>query len=262
LVGLLGAGLTWFMFPARYEAKSWILALSQVPYTVFQTPGGRGNYETFLETQFAIIKSEKLLQEAFADPRLARVKELHKQKDPIRWLQRNIQVTRQGGSEYFTISSLGTTPEDAKAVVDAVTTAYFDRCRKDAEQSVNLLTSSLLMEKTVYESAVKAQQKNLQTLRIQAAEAPPGSEQAQEYAATISFLSDKLVRETQVLNKIGERIVTLQTEVRSPARIILDMEAKLPTEPCDSPLPLAILVGAILFGLTLVGGCVWKKRNP
>jgi len=130
LVGLIGAGLTWFLFPVKYEAKAWFFAYSRYVVDVFG-PGPRDDYETLLATQFAIITSDRLLVEALQDARMAAIKELRKQKDPVRWLQRNVQVKRQGKSEFFTISYRDMHPETAKAVVDVVSEAYFARYEND-----------------------------------------------------------------------------------------------------------------------------------
>ena len=263
LVGLLGAGVTWFLVPVKHEAQSWFFAYSQVPYTVFQTPEGRGDYETFLATQFAQIKSPMLLQKALMDPAMAQVKELQRQKAPVRWLQQNVDVKRQGRSEYFTISFRSTVPEDAKAIVDAVTLAYMSRYKNELESREGYLAANLSQEKTSYENQVRLQQKALQQLMKQAADAPPEDAQAQEDAANISsnlpFLQARLQRDNQVLDKLSERIAILNTETHSPHRVTLQMEAKLPVEPCNSPLPLAVLVGVALFGLTLLRGFVWRK---
>jgi len=259
LVGLLGAGLTWFLVPARYEAQAWILTYSQVPYTVFQTPEGRDDYENFLATQFATIKSPLVLAEVLRDPRIVNVKWIPHSKAPVRELERRIQVSRRGQSEYFTISCRDPWPEDAKAVVDAVVMAYIARYKSKMEELEFRLTSDMMQEKTAYENIVKAQQKIILELIKQAEDVPAESAQAQEDAANLTFLQAKLQRDLQVLDKISERIATLQTEVHSPGRVVLEQAAQLPTVPCETPLPLAILVGVALFGLTLVGGYVWRR---
>ena len=96
---------------------------------------------------------------------------------------------------------------------------------------------------------------------IQTTTDTPENEQTPEESAKMSSLQEQLQRDTRMLDKLdklSEIIGTLRGE-RSQYRVMLDMDAQLPTEPCNSPLALAILVGIGLFGLTCVGGCVWKK---
>ena len=264
LAALFGAALVLFVPPAKYEATSWVFAYSQVPYTVFQTTEGRENYENFLATQFALVKSPMVLQEAVKDARLAQVQELQKQKDQVRWLEKNISVQRKGKSEYFTISFRSSNPKEALAVNQAVTDAYMERYRNDMEKRENQLVADLMQEKTSYENQVKIQQKAIQELSNQIEQDTPGSEQAVENARALAFLQEKLERDNMVLNKISERLTALQVESRSPARIVLDQPATLPTVPVsdgrlDIRLPLAIFVAFCLFGLVILGGIVWKN---
>ncbi len=192
----LGAAATWLFFPVKYEASSWVFAFSQVPYTVFQTPEGRGDYENFLATQFALIKSERLLEEVLKDERLAQVTELHKQKDPVRWLQKNITVSRQGKSEYFTISFADTNPDDALAVTAAVTKAYMDRYMNEVENRDTKLTGDLVLEKTNFESQVRLQQKQIQQLMRDAA--GKGADLAGGIMQQESILRDYLLEDAKL----------------------------------------------------------------
>ena len=132
LVSLIGAGLFWLLFPAQYEAKAWFYAGPRAP--IHYPPG---EYETFLADQFAIIKSPQLLEKALSDPRLAQVKELRNQKNPVEWLHKNIFIGRAGKSEDFTIFYRSSIPEDAQAVITAVAHAYLERYEMDVAPSEN-----------------------------------------------------------------------------------------------------------------------------
>jgi len=149
ILSSVGAAAAWLLFPVKYESTAWIFAYSQVPYTVFQTPEARGEYESFLETQFTMIKSPQLLKEVLQLPRMAQVKELVKQKDPIKWLEKNIIVSRQRKSEYFTISFKDANPDDALAVTAAVMEVYMKRYKNDTEKREGDLTANGSLHETV-----------------------------------------------------------------------------------------------------------------
>jgi len=419
ILASLGATATWMFYPVKYEATAWIFAYSQVPYTVFQTPEGRGDYANFLATQFARIRSPQLLAEALTDPQLSQVQELHKQKDQIKWLQKNIVVKQQGQSEYFTISYSDARPADALAVATAVTDAYLKRYANETNKRDVQLTTDLLLEKNQYENAVRLQRQALTRLMKEAASKrsefsslPGGAAQMQsirkdyileeaklqamlaryeaakgfnpenreipqlvldnairndpamlyqqsfidtltakieartktvnpnddilqnmqvqlreakeelvalertlrttkqrelqenlkmkaqdnlwtfeaeiesqkalvailaekmsqetvevqegtEEAATIRFLEEEMVRDTQILNKLAERIAVIQAENRSPARVIPDQAPTLPTMPnTENLLPITILVGIGLFGVPFVLGIALEMMKP
>jgi len=417
----LGAATTWMFYPAKYEATSWIFAYSQVPFTVFQTAEGRGEYENFLATQFARIKSPQLLQDALLDTRMAQVKELAKQKDAIKWLQNNLIVKREGKSEYFKISYADIKPEDALAVTAAVTDAYMKRYTNETEKRETQLTADLFYERNSIENQLKIQQKTISrllkeaagkgttviasklpggivqqesirkdyiiedarlqamTARLEAAkgfnpetreipqlvidnavrndpsiviqrslidtltakiearsktvnstdetlqnwntqlreakveldtlekalrttkqrelqedlkvraqdnlwtlEAEIESQKAlvtilaekvaqqtvevQESTvdtAEIRFLEEKMARDNQILNKLSERIAVIQTENRSPARVILDQPAMKPTVPnTKTKIPMTIMMGFGLFAFPFVLGLAFEMMKP
>ena len=164
ILSSIGAAVVWQFLPVKYEATSWIYAHSQVPYTVFQTAEGKGDYKNFLATQFAAIKSPLLLREVINDNRLAQVEELRKQKDMVRWLESNITVKQQQNSEYFTISCATSSPEDAYTIVNVVTDEYIKRNKTNVEMRENQLLSDLQAERNMFENSVKMQQKAIQQL--------------------------------------------------------------------------------------------------
>ncbi len=416
----LGAGLIWQFYPTKYEATSWLFAFSQVPFIVFQTEEGRSSYDSFLATQFAMITNPLVLNEVLNDKRVLQVKQLIKQKDRAQWLRKNIIVSRQGKSEYFTISYSDSDPDDAVAVVAAVTDAYLNRVKNETIRRDTELVENLKSEKSLYENTVKMQQRVIQdrmkdaarkgaeittnltggfmqqesitkdyilaeanleaaTARYEAAKAfdpttrdlpeilledaiqndPSNlslssqineltamiearsksvtaeddklrdlkarleetkanqdelqkrlaSEKQQELqnrlkltvqqdlwakeaeiesqkilvaklkekvdqqkadvedrtedTANITFLSAKLDRDNQVLDKLSERIVTLQTETHSPARISLASEAVRPTEPKSATkIPLTIMAGIGLIFAPFILGIALEMMRP
>ena len=211
ILSSVGAAAAWLLFPVKYESTAWIFAYSQVPYTVFQTPEARGEYESFLETQFTMIKSPQLLKEVLQLPRMAQVKELVKQKDPIKWLEKNIIVSRQRKSEYFTISFKDANPDDALAVTAAVTEVYMKRYKNDTEKREGDLTANLQLEKNNYENQVRLQQKNIQQLMKEAAGKGAGitSELTGGFMQAESITRDYVIAQAQ-LEAMTARFETAQ----------------------------------------------------
>ncbi len=256
LVGLVGAVVTWFLFPVHYEATAWLFAHAQTPYVVFQADEDRGSYESFLASQFAMIRSPLVLQDVASDPRVTTIGSLCRAKDIVGELGPRIQLQRQGKSEYFTISYRDPDPMDALAVVSAVTDAYLKRVKNDEIHRDTDLVQNLMHEKVTFENSVKVQQKIIAELMKQAADRDSVSVEDQ---TTVAFLDAKLRRDNQMLDILSERIIKLQTETHAPARISLASAATLPTEPCtQARLPLSILVGIGLFVLTFV--CAGVRR--
>ena len=195
----IGAAVVWQFYPIKYEATSWIYAYSQIPFTVFQTNEGKGEYENFLATQFAQIKSPQLLKEVInTDTRLAEVEELRKQKDAVRWLTKNIAVGREGKSEFFTISYASANPDDAFAIVTAVTDEYIKRNKNDAEKRENDLVFNLQAERNAFETNVKTQQRAIQQLMKDAVARGPSI--ASETDILSGFLQQESINKDYILS--------------------------------------------------------------
>ena len=259
LLALLGFVMVWFHFPAKYEATTWIFAYSKVPYTVFDSDNAETpeNYRQFLASQFALIKGPILLREVCNDPRVSQAESLRNVKDMAKELSQRIHVQQQGDSEYFTISFQDTDPKDAQNIVMTVTEEYIKRNKTTLEVRENQLLSALQQERTVFENAVKTQQKAILALAKNETETDENKEDLQ---ITILSMQNKLERDMNVLNKITERIITLQTEYRSPSRVTIHDLPAMPTEPITKGrLPLSILVGLGMFAVTLLCSYVYRR---
>ena len=259
LLALLGFVMVWFHFPAKYEAASWIHVHSMSLYNVFEYDHGKSveSYQQFLALQFALIKSPVLLREVCNDPRVSQAESLRHAKDMVKELSQRIQVQRQGKSEYFTISFQDANPKDAQNVVMAVTEEYMKRHKVNPEVRDSQLLSNLQQERVDLESAVKTQQKAILALTKEEAEK---NENEEDLQLTIMSMQNKLECDTKALNKISERIITLQTESRSPSRVTIQDFPPAPTEPITKGrLPLSILVGLGMFAVTLLCGHVFRK---
>jgi len=80
--------------------------------------------------QVAMMRSAGVLKTALADPRVAGL-EIHKEKDPVGWLQERIRV--QGGGEVFTVWMVEPC-EGEKKILRAIGDVYvseLDRTPKD-----------------------------------------------------------------------------------------------------------------------------------
>ncbi len=256
LVGLVGAGLTWFLFPVHYESTAWLIARSQAPYIVFHPYENPAEYENYLATQIAMIRSPAIMRAVSYDPRVAAVGSLRQSHDQLNELRQRIQVQRQGKSECFTISYRDPDPNAAQTVVQAVVDAYLKRVRSDEVRRGTELVENLRREMATFENSVKTQQRVIADLTEYASNA---SNDDPKNMASISFLEARLQKDIQVLDKLSERIIQLQTESQAPARVSLESAANLPTEPCtQARLPLSILVGVGLFLLTFI--CAGVRR--
>jgi polysaccharide biosynthesis transport protein len=124
LLGGAGAYAAWELLASKYESYA-LLQVSSVPATV--ASGGnreqaRTDFVTYLKTTSALIKSEFVLTAALRD--IKDLPTIKAQKDPIKFLDEELLVTWQDGSEVVRVTFKSHEPADAKCIVDAVQTAF------------------------------------------------------------------------------------------------------------------------------------------
>lgn len=124
---LLGAGLAfaaWELMPSKYESYA-LIQVSSVPTQIanHNNPNqARTDFTTYLKTTATLLKSEFVLNAALRDMR--DVSTVREQKEPIKYLEEEVTVNWQDGSEVIRITFKGDRPNDTKKVVDAVQAAF------------------------------------------------------------------------------------------------------------------------------------------
>src|SRR5262249_52950018 len=109
--GLLAAGLAaaaaWALIPPRYTAFALVHVASNQPWKVFPTPESRNDFNTFVRTQAAQIKSRYVLQAALNSDDVKKLDLYSREPDPVVWLDEEIKVDCKEGSEIVTVSMTG-----------------------------------------------------------------------------------------------------------------------------------------------------------
>lgn len=124
LLGGAGAMAAWELLASKYESYA-MLQVSSAPTTLANQNNpqqARTDFVTELKTTSALIKSEFVLNSALRD--IKDLPTIKAQKDPIKYLDEELMVTWQDGSEVIRITFKGSEPEDARKIVDAVQKAF------------------------------------------------------------------------------------------------------------------------------------------
>src|SRR6185312_2013572 len=126
----------------KYESYS-MLQVSSVPTALanHNNPNqARTDFATYVKTTAALIKSEFVLNAALRD--IKDLPTIKSQSDPIKYLDEELQVTWQDGSEVIRITFKSGEPQDAKKIVDAVQNAFIKEViEKDVKDKQRFLKS-------------------------------------------------------------------------------------------------------------------------
>lgn len=139
LLGGVGAFVAWDLLASKYESYG-LLQVNSVPATLgsVSREQARTDFATYMRTTAALLKYEFVLNAALRD--LKDVPTIRDQKDPIKFLAEELQISASDGSEVIKVSFAGRNPADSKRIVDAVQNAFIaEVVQKDVDQKRQLL---------------------------------------------------------------------------------------------------------------------------
>lgn len=173
ICAVIGAFIVILLVPARWQAHTRVMLNLLKPDPVTGLMVGEQSTEAYANTQVELITDYSVVGQVadelgwLSDPKLIasynrRSKSDH--RDFRRWLAQtvidNTKAAILQGSNILEITYTATTPENAKAVADALRTAYLNASlefrRDDAERSAEWFTAQAQKAKTEFDLAVSA----------------------------------------------------------------------------------------------------------
>ena len=138
-----GAYAAWELLASKFESTA-LLQVSSVPAALANQNNpnqARTDFVTYLKTTSALIKSDFVLNAALRD--LKDSPTIKSQKDPIKYLEEELVVTWQDGSEVIKITFKSHEPADAKRIVDAVQKAFMSEVIQKEVQEKQLFVKKV-----------------------------------------------------------------------------------------------------------------------
>src|SRR5438876_5799581 len=127
---VLGSGAAvgaWYALAAKYTAFAQLRIAAITPYLVFHNannPEGRNDFSTYQRTQAAAIKNRYVLNAALKRDDVRNLGVVRQQAEPITWLEDELKVELQEGSEIVNVKMVGAEASDLVTLVNAVTQSY------------------------------------------------------------------------------------------------------------------------------------------
>ncbi|HEV3385013.1 MAG TPA: hypothetical protein VG097_09355, partial [Gemmata sp.] len=165
LLGGAGAFAAWELLATKYESTA-LLQVSSVPHALANQNNpnqARTDFVTYLKTTSALIKSDFVLNAALRD--LKDSPTIKAQKDPIKYLEEELIVTWQDGSEVIRVTFKSHEPNDAKRIVDAVQKAFMSEViQKEIQENqifVNKVETALVEMRKILDRNVDSMDKTV-----------------------------------------------------------------------------------------------------
>lgn len=131
-LGLLSAvalaALVWWLNPPQATAVAMLKVSSVQPTIAFDVDAGSEEvkFDIYRQTQMSAVKSIFVIQAALRKEGIAKLPTLADQKDQVKWLQDNLDVSFPNNGEYMAIALSTTNGGEAEQIVDAITDAYYE----------------------------------------------------------------------------------------------------------------------------------------
>ena len=214
VLGLITAVCLYMAYPPQYEARALILIRAVKQHFIFDVRQ-QDNYDKFVNTQIALMKSPNVLDQVLEDPFVATLPIVLEQKKNGRgWLRKKLNVRPEGKSEIVTISIKTDNEEASERIVNAVVDCYFTFIDDIAKQADNKMLMNLQSEKRKQQQVASLLHEDIRTKTRQAA-----SQDAASEVVDVSFNLAQLARVDKTLELIDDRIITIQSEQQAPGQI-------------------------------------------
>ncbi|HVK08608.1 MAG TPA: hypothetical protein VM597_07505, partial [Gemmataceae bacterium] len=128
VLGTAAGAAVWFLLPLPKLTGVTVFHIAPQPPAVFApTPESRVDFPTYKGTQTSLVRQRQVLSKALSDPEAKNLPTVHKEPDPLAYLDRNLQVDFKLGPEFMRVSIEGDDEAELMAILKAVSTAYLDK---------------------------------------------------------------------------------------------------------------------------------------
>jgi len=169
VLGLITAGCLYLAFPLQYSAKASIQIRAVRPEFLGGLSQRQGNYEEFVNTQFAFMRSPDVIDKALENIDVAQLPIVSKQKDKRDWLTKHLRVGRDGRSEIVAVSIETDTSDASEKIVNAVVNAYFDHIDNVAKTTDQQMLTNLHAERRRHQALAATLQDSISAMTREAA---------------------------------------------------------------------------------------------
>lgn len=221
LAGVL-AFAAWNVIPSKYSTYSLVRVFSSDPViNSKEDVRERNDFAIYLKSQAAMIKSNFVLTAALRDPRVASLPMLREQNDPERFLEEELKIEFQEGSEILKIMLSGDDPRAISAIVNSIQDAYFrEVVDEEVTRKKNRLKQLEDSINRMQEEVKRRQDQNKQNDLANPIEAIPG--------LTANLAANQLIRLKEGLAQIENNISHWTSEKAGLEKRLANLAGEIP----------------------------------
>ena len=168
-LGLAAAGILYLALPVQHSASAAIQIHAVKEQFIVPDQRPRGDYESFANTQVALLKGSSIIDKALENPDVARLAIVLKQKDKREWLTSQLRVANVRNTEIVNVSIATDLPEASERIVNAVVDAYFNYIEESAGDMNRKLLNNLRVEERRQRTLAQGLQARIRDVTLEAA---------------------------------------------------------------------------------------------
>jgi hypothetical protein len=242
LAGAVLGGLSWFLFPPKYESAAFV-RVSRYEPAIWEQRSGT-DFETYKQTMVEMIKSPPVLERAIEDKAIQEIPLYQKNSaDPVNWLADALQVT-EGNSELIRIALRSDNETGIKEIVDGVLAAFKSRIIDDEHDKKQSDYDNLERKFKAYESNVLEKERQLYNLSQQIGTADAPSAKVQ-----FRMQTDELDTLLRLRTDIQRRMSDIRFKY-SLATVLKDLEKEKGPPEADGDIQIAMQRNAQILELS------------
>ncbi len=134
VLAAIAAATVWYLWVPEYEAVALINIQSDVPFIAFDETSSQGEGEKYVQTQIELLRSQVVLAPVLASPEIAAIPAMQEQRDPLKYLQKELSISQVGKSELYGVKYRSPSPKDAARVVNKIVAEYMAMQNRNDQQ--------------------------------------------------------------------------------------------------------------------------------
>ena len=193
ILGLLIAGILYMVLPFEYEAKA-LLRVQATKQSMLSEEQRitEADYAQFVNSQMSLIRSPAVIERVLEERAVAQLPVVRKQRDRMAWLQRKLQVKRDGNSEIVVVSIKAGDRDTSVIIVNAVVDVYLNFILEISRIDDSRMIAGLMDERRRHGQMAGQLQENIRAATRAAAHQGAANDDVAIIALMVESLQQKI----------------------------------------------------------------------
>jgi capsular exopolysaccharide synthesis family protein len=143
MLSIAVGAIVWILHVPKFESYATVKIEADAPYIAFEQGKFTNDSERYVQTQIELLRGPVVLNQVLSLTKIAAIDEIKSAVDPLKALQKHLNVRQVGKSELYEISYIASSPDDAATVVNQVVAEYLQVQTRQQTDRLGIVLSVL-----------------------------------------------------------------------------------------------------------------------